>query len=225
MQDAETIAAPSTLKIARRSLHAQVVVGLRDLIIEGTLPPGTRINEAQLCETLGVSRTPLREALKVLASEGLVELTPHRGATVRRPTANEVLDTLVVLGGLEALAAEYACRNATPAEIAEIAAIHQRMLDFYRAQNRLEYFKLNQSIHSGIIRLAGNHTLIALHDTLQARIKRVRFMGNDRPEQWSNSIAEHEEMIAALQARDAVRLGAVLRLHMENAWQRVRHAL
>lgn len=225
MQNAVTETSPAPLRIARRSLHAQVVVGLRDLIIEGTLAPGSRINEAQLCTMLGVSRTPLREALKVLASEGLVELMPNRGALVRRPTPAEVLDTLVVIGALEALAAEYACRDATDAAIDAIADAHRRMLEFYRAQNRLEYFKLNQSIHSGIVRLSGNHTLAELHDTLQARIKRVRFMGNDRPEQWNNSIAEHEEMIVALKARDAARLAAVMRLHMDNTWRRVRDAL
>jgi len=225
MQKIETEAADLPLRIARRSLHDQVVTGLRDLIIEGTLAPGARIREGALCAMLGVSRTPLREALKVLASEGLVELMPNRGAVVRRPTPEEVLDTLVVIGGLEALAAEHACRLASDAEIAELAETHQRMLGFFRAHNRLEYFKLNQSIHSGIVRLSANRTLIATHDTLQARIKRVRFMGNDRDEQWQNSIAEHEEMIRALQARDAARLGAALRLHMDNAWKRVRDAL
>ena len=220
-----TLSALEAMPITRRSLHDEVVTRVRDLIIEGALAPGTRIHEGQLCDKLGISRTPLREALKVLASEGLIELMPNRGAVVRKPTPPEVLETLVVIGALEALAAEYACRGASDAEIAELRAIHQRMLEFYAARDRLEYFKLNQSIHSAIIRLSGNRTLAATHDTLQARIKRVRFMGNDRDEQWQNSIAEHEEMILALEARDPARLGAVLRLHMENAWKRVRDAL
>jgi DNA-binding GntR family transcriptional regulator len=220
-----TLSTLDAAPIARRSLHDEVVTRVRDLIIEGALAPGLRIHEGQLCDKLGISRTPLREALKVLASEGLVELSPNRGAIVRKPTPPEVLDTLVVIGALEALAAEYACRNASDAEIAALREVHQRMLRFYAARDRLEYFKLNQSIHNAIVRLSANSTLVATHDTLQARIKRVRFMGNDRDEQWQNSIAEHEEMIAALEARDPARLGAVLRLHMENAWRRVRDAL
>ncbi len=220
-----TLSALDAAPIARRSLHDEVVTRVRDLIIEGALAPGLRIHEGQLCDKLGISRTPLREALKVLAAEGLIELMPNRGAVVRRPTPPEVLDTLVVIGALEALAAEYACRAASDAEIAALRQIHQRMLEFYARRDRLEYFKLNQSIHNAIVRLSGNRTLVATHDTLQARIKRVRFMGNDRAEQWQNSIAEHEEMIRALEARDPARLGAVLRLHMENAWKRVRDAL
>ena len=220
-----TVSTLDAAPIARRSLHDEVVTRVRDLIIEGALAPGLRIHEGQLCDKLGISRTPLREALKVLAAEGLVELLPNRGAVVRKPTSPEVLDTLVVIGALEALAAELTCRNASDADIAELRQVHQRMLAFYAQRDRLEYFKLNQSIHNAIVRLSGNRTLAATHDTLQARIKRVRFMGNDRHEQWQNSIAEHEEMIAALEARDAVRLGVVLRLHMENAWKRVRDAL
>jgi DNA-binding GntR family transcriptional regulator len=220
-----TLSTLDAAPITRRSLHDEVVTRVRDLIIEGALEPGLRIHEGQLCDKLGISRTPLREALKVLASEGLVELLPNRGAIVRKPTSPEVLDTLVVIGALESLAAEYACRNASHADIAALRQVHQRMLAFYAARDRLEYFKLNQSIHNAIVRLSANSTLMATHDTLQARIKRVRFMGNDRDEQWQHSIAEHEEMIAALEARDAKRLGAVLRLHMENAWKRVRDAL
>lgn len=220
-----TLSTLEAAPITRRSLHDEVVTRVRDLIIEGALEPGLRIHEGQLCDKLGISRTPLREALKVLAAEGLVELLPNRGAIVRKPTSPEVLDTLVVIGALEALAAEYACRNASDAEITALRQVHQRMLMHYEARDRLEYFKLNQSIHTAIVRLSANSTLVATHDTLQARIKRVRFMGNDRDEQWQHSIAEHEEMIAALEARDAMRLGAVLRLHMENAWKRVRDAL
>lgn len=214
-----------TSPIARRSLHDQVVTRVRDLIIEGVLAPGTRVPEGDLCDKLGVSRTPLREALKVLASEGLIELMPNRGAVVRRPTAPEVMDTLTVLGEMEALAARLACANAADSGIAAVRAIHARMLDCFARRDRLEYFKLNQSIHSAIVRLSGNRVLAATHETLQARIKRVRFLGNERQENWHKAVAEHEEMIMALEARDAERLGRALRGHMENAWQRVRDVL
>ena len=214
-----------SLPIIRRSLHDEVVSRVRDLIIEGVLAPGARVHEGNLCNKLGVSRTPLREALKVLASEGLIELMPNRGAMVRRPTPPEVLDTLTVLGEMEALAAKLVCARAGDADIAEVRAIHMRMLDCFARRDRLEYFKLNQSVHSAIVRLSGNRVLAATHDTLQARIKRVRFLGNEREENWHRAVAEHEEMIAALEARDARRLGRALRAHMENAWQRVRDAL
>ncbi|MBI3706518.1 MAG: GntR family transcriptional regulator [Proteobacteria bacterium] len=218
-------ASVETSPIARRSLHDEVVTRVRDLIIEGVLAPGTRIHEGNLCDKLRISRTPLREALKVLASEGLIELMPNRGAVVRKPTAKEVQDALIVIGALEALAAELACRNASDAEIADLRSIHYRMVELFAKRDRLEYFKLNQTIHSSIARLSANPTLAAMHDTLQARIKRVRFIGNDREDEWHASFAEHEEMIAALEARDAPRLGRILRLHMDNTWKRVRQAL
>lgn len=207
--------------IPRSSLHDEVVTRLRDMIIEGRLAAGTRIHELKLCEALGVSRTPLREALKVLASEGLIELTPSRGATVRRLTPADVLDMLRVLGALEALAGELACAAASDSEIDEVRDLHAAMMRKYAKHDRLEYFKLNQRIHSTIVRLAKNRTLESLHDSLQARIKRIRFIGNEVEGQWRDAVAEHEEMIDALGSRDGARLARVLRRHMDNTWKRV----
>ena len=152
-----TPAAEAPAPIARRSLHDQVVGRVRDLITDGTLAPGTRIKEGQLGAQLGVSRTPLREALKFLASEGLVELVAARGAIVRRFTAKDVRDMLDVLAVLESFAARLACRVASDEDIAEVRRLHDRMVERYAARDRLEYFKLNQQIHSAFLRLAGRH--------------------------------------------------------------------
>ena len=140
-------------RIARPSLHEAIVTRVRDMIIEGDLAPGTRIHEGQLGNKLGVSRTPLREALKFLASEGLIELSPGRGAVVRQFSAKDVQDSLIVIGELEALAGRLACRNATDADICEVRAMHDRMMELYADRNRLPYFKLNQRIHSAIVRI------------------------------------------------------------------------
>jgi len=211
--------------IARRSLHEQVVGRVRDLIIEGALTPGTRIHEGQLCAKLGVSRTPLREALKFLASEGLIELVASRGAIVRRFDAKDVRDMLDVLGVLEAFAARLACRVATDAQIAEVRAIHDRMVDRYAVRDRLEYFKLNQQIHSAFLRLSGNATLEEAHASIQSRMKRIRYIGNEEPPKWAAALQEHEEMIRRLEARDGEGLAAVVVRHLENTWARVRPTL
>ena len=211
--------------IARRSLHDQVVGRVRDLIIEGALTPGTRIHEGQLCAKLGVSRTPLREALKFLASEGLIELVASRGAIVRRFDAKDVRDMLDVLGVLEAFAARLACRVATDAQIADVRAIHDRMVDRYAVRDRLEYFKLNQQIHSAFLRLAGNATLEEAHASIQSRMKRIRYIGNEEPPKWAAALAEHEEMIRDLESRDGEALAAVVVRHLENTWARVRPTL
>ncbi|MDP8919490.1 MAG: GntR family transcriptional regulator [Pseudomonadota bacterium] len=211
--------------IARTTLHDAIVARVRDMIIEGELTPGTRLHEGNLGKMLGVSRTPLREALKFLASEGLLELSPGRGAVVRQFSAKDVHDSLIVLGNLEGLAGWLACEHATDAEIGEVRQLHDSMMDMYRERDRLPYFKLNQSIHSAILRLSKNEALVSVHNILQARLKRIRYIGNEGPEKWAGAVADHEEMIDALEARDADRLSKILTAHMEKTWERVRNAI
>lgn len=213
---------PEAQPIQRRTLHEEVVPRVRDMIIEGELAPGTRINEVQLGSRLGVSRTPLREALKTLASEGLIDLVPSRGAVVRKLTGETVRGMLEVLATLETLAARLACARADEAGIAAVVDLHERMMALYRAGDRLPYYKLNQAIHSAIVALSGNETLVEVHTNIQSRLKRIRFIGNGTPTGWRDAVAEHEEMIAALTARDGERLGAVLTLHLDNTWERVK---
>ncbi|MBB4020205.1 DNA-binding GntR family transcriptional regulator [Chelatococcus caeni] len=211
--------------IARRTLHDEVVTRIRDMITEGQLAPGARVHEGQLGAALGISRTPLREALKFLAREGLIELVPSRGAIVRRFSPKDVYDMLSVLATLEAEAGRLACANASDADIAAVAGLHARMMAFYASRNRLEYFKLNQAIHTAIVRLSGNAVLADIHETLQSRLKRIRFLGNQEPPKWDEAVAEHEEMITALTARDPDRLAKILANHMRNSWERVRQTL
>jgi Transcriptional regulators len=211
--------------IARKTLHDEVVERLRDLIIEGRLAPGTRINEVQVGAMLGVSRTPLREAIKTLAREGLVENVPSRGAVVRRFSERDVAQILEVLKALEQLAARLACQNADDKTIAEIADMHRRMMNLYKRRQRLEYFKLNQAIHSAIVKASGNEALVEMHGLLQARIRRVRYLGHETPGQWADAVAEHEEMIAALTKRDGEALAEVMGRHLDATLVRVRRAL
>jgi len=211
--------------IVRRSLHDEVATRIRDMIIEGVLAPGARIYEEQLGKTLGVSRTPMREALKTLASEGLIEVAAARGAVVRRFSPKDVRDMLDVLALLESFAARLACKAATGEQIAELRALHDRMAAFFKARNRLEYYKLNQDFHSGVLRLSGNAALQGAHLAIQARLKRIRYIGNSEPRKWNDAMAEHEEMIVRLEARDGEGLAAVLARHMEHTWERVKEIL
>jgi len=215
----------ATRPIPRRSLHDEVVTRVRDMIIEGELAPGARIHEGQLGAALGVSRTPLREALKFLASEGLIDLVASRGAVVRSFSPQDVRDMLTVLGVLEAFAGRLACREATDSEIAEVRRLHDRMAGYYRSGERLEYFKLNQAIHSAILALAHNPALVESHAAIQSRLKRIRYIGNSPPTQWRDAMREHDTMIAALEARDAEALARVLTLHMDHTWERVKDVL
>lgn len=211
--------------IRRTALHDTLVSHLRDMIIEGDLSPGTRLHEGQLGEQLGVSRTPLREAIKYLASEGLVELVPSRGAVVKRFSAKDVHDMLTVLQTLEELAGKLACEAASDQGIAEVRALHDEMVRRYKAGDRLQYYKLNQQIHSAIVQLAANAALADMHSVLQTRLKRIRFIGHEGPEKWAAAVSEHEEMVVALEARNKAKLSEVLGRHLMNAWERVRDAV
>ncbi len=213
---------PGRLPIVRQNLHDAVVSRVRDMVIEGELAPGTRIHEGNLGRALGVSRTPLREALKFLASEGLIELIPPRGAVVRRFTAKDVRDALAVMGTLEALAGRLACTQASDAELGQIRHLHDRMMERYAARDRLPYFKLNQEIHSRILTASGNAVLAYVHGILQSRLKRIRYIGNEAPERWAGAVADHEAIIAALGRRDADAAAAALEAHMAASWERVR---
>jgi len=198
---------------------------LRDLIIEGVLPPGSRINEVQLCQTLGVSRTPLREAIKSLSSEGLIELISGRGALVKKFTRCDVEEMLSVLTTLEVMAGRLACRTATNEQVKHLRSLHDKMMRYYAQRDRLEYYKLNQSIHSLIVQLSGNGFLAAQHEGIQARLKRIRFIGNEEPEKWEGAVSEHVEMIEAFEARDEDALAEVLTRHLERTWERVQGVL
>lgn len=207
--------------IERKTLHDEVVERMRDLIIEGRLAALQRINETELCRSLGVSRTPVREAIKTLASEGLIELVRNKGAIVKRLGADEVEDMLEAVAVIERYAAEVGVVRANQAEIDEIVAMHKEMKAFYKAQDRLPYYKLNQAIHSAMVALTQNQTLMATHEVLQMRLRRIRYVGNEQPTSWSGAMREHDAMIKALKKRDAQGLREAVNTHLSRTSERV----
>jgi DNA-binding GntR family transcriptional regulator len=201
-------------KIQHRSLYLEVADRIRELIEKGSLVPGERIQEKQLCERFGVSRTPLREALKVLASEGLIELLPNRGARVMRLTLKMVKDTYDLMAALEGLSGELACQNIKDDGIAAIRKLHDTMLRHYRDRNLSEYFRINQQIHESILAASSNDVLLEMYDNLSQRVKRVRYSKKMTEDFWRQAVQDHEHMILALEARDGKRLGQILRDHL-----------
>jgi DNA-binding GntR family transcriptional regulator len=200
--------------VPRQQLHDTVVDHLRRFIVEGVLEPGRKLNERELCETLGISRTPLREALKVLASEGLIEISPNRGASVFKMSEAELRETFELMSGLEAFSGELACERITAAEIAEIKALHYAMLAC-RAQNDLAgYYSRNQAIHDKINEAARNSALRQTYIAVNRRLQALRFRSNFETPKWDRAIHDHSEMLEALDARDGKRLAAILRQHL-----------
>jgi DNA-binding GntR family transcriptional regulator len=201
-------------RVERQRLHDTVVEHLRKFIVEGVLAQGVKLNERELCEKLGISRTPLREAFKVLAAEGLIEISPNRGASVSRMTEAEIWETFELMSGLEAFSGELACERITPAELAEIKALHYAMLAC-RVQNDLPgYYSRNQEIHDRINAAARNSVLRQTYQSINRRLKALRFRSNHQTDKWDRAVHDHEEMVRALEARDGKMLGAILRRHL-----------
>jgi DNA-binding GntR family transcriptional regulator len=207
----------SDLDLERTVLHDRVVDHLRAMIISGELEPGERIPERDLCQRLNVSRTPLREALKVLAAEEMIQLLPYRGAVVTKLTAAETADILLIISSLEQLAAGYACANATKADIADIERTHNEMVALYKQGDLTGYFQMNMAIHEKIVEASGNKTLLKIYRVLNNRVVRQRFMSNLKQSRWEISIKEHVEILRALKKRDATRLADTLAEHYRSS--------
>jgi DNA-binding GntR family transcriptional regulator len=201
-----------------QSLHDEILTRLRDHIVEGNIPDGGRVPERQLCEMLGISRTPLREALKVLASEGLVELLPNRGARVRQLNERDLEELFDVMGGLEGLAGRLACENITETEIAEIERLHYEMYGFYLHRDMHGYFRLNQLIHQRILEASRNATLLSAYASFAGRIRRVRYSANfaRKRDRWGEAMREHEAILDALRRRAGSELSDILFKHLRN---------
>lgn len=222
---------PSHLKLTsvpdadRSTLPATVATRLREMITEGELAAGARLNERALCERLGVSRTPLREAFRLLAAEGLVAIEPNRGAQVVALSDEDVRQSFEVMSGLEALSGELACRHITEDEIAEIRALTFEMLACHARKDLPAYYRLNRQIHDLINLAARNRILTQTYQTLNTRIQNLRFRSNFDRAKWDQACRDHAEMVEALAARDAVRLTAILRTHLTHKGESVLEAL
>lgn len=198
-----------------RTLPATVAGQLRERIIQGEFPPGARLNERALCDLLGVSRTPLREAFRVLAAEGLVQIEPNRGAQVVALSEANIREAFEVIGGLEAMSCRLACERATDTEIAEIRALTYEMMASHARHDLPTYFRTNREIHERISLAAHNSLLKQLYDAQNARIQNLRFVSNENRQKWDLAMREHIEMAEALEARDADRLAGIMRQHLQ----------
>jgi DNA-binding GntR family transcriptional regulator len=204
------------IEIARVALHDQVVARLRTLLIEGHIAPGAKLNERELSALLRVSRTPLREAIKLLASEGMVDLLPNRGAVAVKLTETDILNTFEVLAGLEAMSGELAAERMSEEALVEVRAMHFEMLASFTRRDLSNYYRLNALIHAAINRAAGNPVLIGTYQSINARVQALRFRTNQNEAKWSRAMQEHEVMIQALQARDGAAMRQVMVKHLLN---------
>jgi len=203
-----------SLRIERAALHDQIVQRLHDLITEGELKPGERINERELASRLDVSRTPLREALRVLAAEKLVTISPNYGAFVTRMTRREIQDAFELMSKLERFSGELACERITSEELETIRGVHEAMMAHWQQQNLPGYYHANQQIHDLINQAARNDALRQTYLSLNRRLHPLRLSSNRSDTKWRRAVAEHEQMLTALESRDGDTLGQLMERHL-----------
>lgn len=200
----------------RGRLHHEAAKRLREMILSGELPPGMRLREVQLCEQLGVSRTPIREAFRTLAAEGLVALLPNRSVLVAELRMPDIEHLYRVFGALEGLAGELACQRVTETQIAEMGRLLSEMVDLHQKGDRGRYMEINRQIHRMVIDIADNPVLTATWSSLLPRVERARALPNLDPNRWTAALLEHSKMFSALAARDGVLLARLAREHFLN---------
>ncbi|HET7888785.1 MAG TPA: GntR family transcriptional regulator [Bradyrhizobium sp.] len=214
-----------TLRVPRSGLHEQAANKLRALIVRGDLMPGEPLLEVGLSEALGISRTPLREALKQLAAEGLVELRLNRGAVVAPLRHEELTELFEAVSAIERSAAELAAIRMTAQDLDRLEALQGRIERHHGRGELRDYFEINQQIHRAIVGFARNAVLKASHESLLARAERARFFALAADGRWDESVREHRQILGALKARDADRAGRLLGLHVRRTGETVAETL
>jgi len=200
-----------------RQAAAQAADAIRESILAGRIPAGARIAEIDLARQLSVSRTPIREALSRLAAEGLVELSPNRGARVASWASQELREIFEVRLRLEPYAVSQAVPLLSPAEVDELGALAASMLALGRDQAAAEIVDLNQRFHGLLIARAGNPALAAaLTSVTHAAVVRRNFQ-HYSPGALARSLAHHLEIVAAARANEPDWAEAVMRSHLYNA--------
>lgn len=203
------------------ALAERVANDIRDMVIRGVMRPGERIVERRLCVVLGVSRTPMREALKLLRQDGLVEINRNRGARVAPYGAEDATQLFEVIAALEGMAAAAFTRRADPVALAQLEALHQRMLALRLEQRLDDYFDVNSAIHDLIVAAANNAVLSESHRRLMLRARRGRYMAIMDSARWDHAVREHEALVAAIRAGSAVAAETIWREHLLNTGRAV----
>ncbi len=202
------------MRLVQNSLHHEVAQTLREQIFAGQWAPGSFLDEVALCDSLEISRTPLREALKVLTAEGLLRHEPRRGCFVNEVTEQDLDEIFPVIALLEGRCAFEAARNATDADLAALDTLHERLQQHAQAGRINDYYATNFAIHEAIITLANNRWLAQAIADLRKILKLARLQQLHAPGRLAQSLKEHLAVYAALRARDSEGADAAMRTHL-----------
>lgn len=200
-------------------LYEQVAERIRRRIYDGLLRPGEAIDESALCGLLGISRTPLREALKVLDREGLVELVPRRGCVVRSLSIEELGELFPIIAVLEGLCAREAVSRCTEADLAELEAVHERLETLAAAEDLNGYYDENDRFHERVQTLTGNRWLKRVTTDLRRILRLACHAQLKRPGRLQASLAEHRDLMDAFRDHDPETADQRMRQHLDNQWK------
>lgn len=207
-------ARPSSHILTAPALYEQVAERLRARIFGHEIPPGGWIDEQALAMEYGISRTPLREALKVLAAEGLVILKPRRGCYVTELSEQDIDEVFPVMALLEGRVAAEAARRAASTDIARLVAIHGELEKHAAANHADRFFEANQRFHTALQEIAGNRYLAQLIDDARKVIKLTRRDSLRLAGRLKQSLAEHREILDALRSKDPALAGQRMHDHL-----------
>ena len=208
----------------RRSFATEAADTLRELILLGKLAPGVPVPERDLAEAFGISRTPLKEALRILETEGLIVYSPTRRPSVADPSIDEINDWLRVQGALEALAGELVCASASDADLESIKSACDAINGLPESE-KLESFRRDMAFHSAIVAAAQNKSLAETHAMYNARLWRVRFLSSQRSVGRELTMQEHRDIVAALLERNKAKARKALQKHLRTAETNILAAL
>lgn len=208
--------------MSNKPLAEDIADRLRRDILSGRLAPGDSVKERDNAAELGVSRTPMREAIRILANEGLIDLRPSRSPIVAQPSLREVIDNIDVLRALEVLSGELACRNASRDDIEAIEALQVRLDTAPEGTDPLDTFEIDMAFHRAIAEASHNPSLVETHRAYLARLWRVRYLSARLRSGKERSYRQHREIIAGLRERDAETVGRVIASHIDRIIVNVR---
>ncbi len=213
---------PKKTIIPRQSLRSEVVSRLRNEIVEGIWKPGARLQERLMCERFGISRSPLREAYHVLATEGLLELSPSRGAVVTAPTLEDVLQHYILLRALETLGIELACEHATEDQLDELKLLHRKMARLSDKGDMQSFLKVNNEVHRAIVCASGNQPLINTHLIIARHCIRLQNLNGAIEHSAEESLHQHDAFMVPLLERDKKQAVAAFKSHLSTVEENLR---
>ena len=207
------------ITIQVESLAQEIAKRIREMIRKGTLKKGDRIVEKSLSQAMGISRTPFREALRLLSSEGLVELVPNKGAYVAQPSMKDIREMFWVMSILEGKCARLCAKRTDEEGLQKLDDLHRKLEKQYQEKNHEGYMDVNHRYHSLVQDLAGNKILSEVIDNLRQKILLYRYRQIYQPDRLKASMQEHSDLQKAFRRKNPAEAERLMKEHLKRQWE------